>query len=54
MNILLTLSYDTMQYHLEKTVPNNVKTIELKNMKPKSLLEKLICHFTLNKKGQHQ
>jgi hypothetical protein len=52
MNILLTLFYDTMQYHLEKKVSHNAKNIEMKNIKPKSLVEKIICPISVNKKGQ--
>jgi hypothetical protein len=39
-----------MQYQLEKKVSRAEKTIELKNIKPKSLVEKIICQFSLNKK----
>jgi len=49
MNILWTLSHADAQYHLEKKVSQNVKTIEMKNMKPKSLLEKLIYPISVNK-----
>jgi hypothetical protein len=49
MNILLTLSYADAQYHLEKKVSHNAKNIEMKNIKPKSLLEKLIYPISVNK-----
>jgi hypothetical protein len=49
MNILWTLSYADAQYHLEKKVSHHVKTIEMKNIKPKSLLEKLIYPISVNK-----
>ena len=52
MNILLTFSYADAQYHLEKKVSHNAKTIEMKNIKPKSLVEKIICSISVNKKGQ--
>lgn len=50
MNILWTLSHADAQYHLEKKVSHHVKTIEMKNIKPKSL--KLICPIFVNKKDR--